>query len=280
MANQKPSNLLVPMISEKKGILWDMKANYLSEKKEVYFNKALLSVSQDENLIKLAQTKPGALSLFNCISNALQMGLQVGAQIPQCYIVPMGAKAILIPTAEGLKSIALSEPPVLKSFVVRAVYEGEKFNLNFASGEVTHEIDMKTQRGDLAGVYCMITDLQDNKTAEYMPRSELEKVRDTHSTSFIRTKKGPWKDDFDMMCLKTATKRFLKPWAALKEGLQMAIIDDDEFAQNGDIEDRASDILDGAIEVESTVEMSAEEDPKEETPESFSFSDSKPEDKF
>lgn len=274
-------NMLIPLIKEKKETLWDIRASYITEHKDIYFNKALLSVSQNAELLKLSQTKPGAQSLFMCISNALQMGLQVGAQIPQCYIVPMGPTATLIPTAEGLRSIALSKPPVLKSFIVRAVFEGENFSLDFTSGEVSHTINLKTVRGPLAGVYCMITDLDGNKSAEYMPRSGIEKIRDTHSTYYIRTKKGPWVNDFEMMCLKTATKRFLKPWAALKEGLKMAIIqDEDEAPDNRDIEDRAASILDDAIETEAVIE----DEPvnKEESPDTGfkGFGNSKPKDKF
>jgi|GEM_PF-4343088 len=283
MANQKKSeNQLFALVEQKKSSLWEIKASFLNEKQDVYFNRALLSISQNNDLMALARTKPGATSLFMCISRALQMGLQIGGQIPQAYIVPMKNTATLIPTADGFKFIALSDPPILKRFTVRAVYEGEKFNLNFATGEVTHEIDYKTKRGRLMGVYAMLVELDGTSIAEYMPVADIEKIRDTHSIYFKNFKKGPWVDDFDMMCLKTAAKRFLKPYAALKEGINLeSFLKDEDGPDERLIEDRASSILDDAIEAEAIVEMNAEaEKPKQDKQNDFKFGNSQPEDKF
>jgi len=286
MGEKKQENQLFAMVKTKQSDLWQIKAGFLKEKEEVYFKRALLTIAQDKNLLALTKTKPGAQSLFMCLSTALQMGLQIGGQIPQAYIVPMKDTATLIPTADGFKFIVLSDPPVLKSFVIRAVYEGEKFSLNYATGEVRHEIDMKTKRGELMGVYGMITELDGTKTAEYMPRGEIELIRDRHSVYFSKFKKGPWKDDFVMMCIKTAAKRFLKPYAALKEGLNIEAFlkeeSDNGNNNNGDIQDRACSIVDDVIEADATVEMSAEaekpENGNDKQPD-FKFGD-QPEDKF
>jgi phage RecT family recombinase len=275
MSQQK--NEFFALVEKKKADLWEVKANYLQEKQEVYFKRALLAVAQDKNLLALSKTKPGAQSLFMCISRSIQMGLQIGGQIPQAYLVPMKDTATLIPTAEGYKFIALTDPPVLKSFIVRAVCEGEKFSLNYVTGEVDHSMDFKTKKGQLIGVYCLITDLKDNKLSEFMSREDIEKIRDTHSRAWkaylnkkISADKCPWLNDFEMMALKTATKRFLKPYAALKEGLAMALAVENEGDVKPDtrpIESRAESILDDAIEVDATVEKPAEEEkPKEEKP--------------
>lgn len=268
-------NELFALVESKQNELWEIKANFLKEEQSVYFKRALLYVSQNSDLMKITKGA-GAKSIFNCISNALQMGLKLGGQIPHAHIVPMKETATLIPTADGYKFIALTDPPVLKSFIVRAVYDGEKFSLNYTTGEVNHEIDYKTKRGDLMGVYCMITELDGVKKAEFMYLDDINHIRNTYSPTWkaVKAKKlsenyCPWLTDPVMMALKTATKRFLKPYASLKEGLLWALSLQEETPEqdNRPIESRAGSILDDAIEVDATVEMTAEaEKPEEKKP--------------
>lgn len=252
MAENK--NALIVMTETKKMSLWDMKASYLPNiDMDVYFKRALITVLENKDLAALSKTEAGALSILKCIGKAVQMGLQIGGNIPQAYVVPFKDGASLIPTAEGYRFICLSEnEPVLRGFAVRAVYDGEDFSLDYGSGTVKHTYDGKTKRGKLIGVYCQIEDLSGAKKVEYLPREEIERIRDAHSRYYSATQKGPWKDDFDAMCLKTAAKKFLKPYAAMKEGLAMALaVDDgDPVRDNRPISDRVADALDGVIDAE------------------------------
>lgn len=254
MAEQKKqTNALITMIDAKREGLWNLKASYLPKiNQEVYFKRALITVMESKELAALAKTEIGALSILKAIGKALQMGLQIGGNIPQAYIVKFGETAGLIPTAEGYRFICMADPdPVLKNFSVRAVYDGEDFSLDYGTGTVKHAYNGKG-RGKLIGVYCQIEDLNGNRKVEYMPREEIERIRDTHSKYFINFKKGPWKDDFDAMCLKTAAKKFLKPYAAMKEGLAMALaVDDGEpVRDNRPIQSRVGDQLDDVLDAE------------------------------
>jgi recombination protein RecT len=255
MAEQKKStNALITMIDAKREGLWNLKASYLPNiNQEVYFKRALITVMENKDLAALAKTEIGAVSILKAIGKALQMGLQIGGNIPQAYIVKFGEQAILIPAAEGYRFICTAEPdPVLRDFSVRAVYDGENFSLDYGSGTVKHTYDGKTKRGKLIGVYCQIEDLNGNRKCEYMTRDEIEKIRDTHSRYFVSTGKGPWKDDFDAMCQKTAAKKFLKPYAAMKEGLAMALaVDDGEpVTDTRPVQDRVGDHLDSVLDAE------------------------------
>jgi len=259
MAEQKPKNALISIIDVKKESLWGLKASYLPKiNQEVYFKRALITVMENKDLAAMSKTDAGAMSVLQAIGRALQMGLQIGGNIPQAYIVPFKdrdgvQRASLIPTAEGYRFICTAEPdPVLRDFDVRAVYDGEDFSLDFSSGSVRHSWDGKTKRGKLIGVYCKIEDLNGNRKVEYMTREEIERIRDTRSKFYINFKKGPWADDFDAMCLKTAAKKFLKPYAAMKEGLAMALAVDDGDPGRDDrsISDRVGDQLDGVLDAE------------------------------
>jgi phage RecT family recombinase len=263
MAEQK--NALITMVEAKKMSLWDMKASYMPNiNMDVYFKRSLITVLENKDLAAISKTESGALSILKCIGKAVQMGLQIGGNIPQAYIVPFKESAALIPTAEGYRFICLSEnDPVLRSFAVRAVYDGEDFSLDYGAGTVRHTYNGKG-RGKLIGVYCQIEELSGVKRVEYIPREEIEKIRDTHSRYFSATGKGPWKDDFDAMCMKTAAKKFLKPYAAMKEGLAMALaVDDgDPVRDNRPITDRVGDALDGVIDAEFEPETPEKKEPE------------------
>jgi len=224
------SNNLIVKLNEKKNALWELKANHLSEEKEIYFKRALVSIMHTEGLNGLISTEKGASSILYCISQALQMGLQLGGHIPQAHIVPYKDKAELVPTAEGYKFIALCEPKIIKDFHVRSVHENEKFEIDYAENTVQHSYDGKKPKGQLVGVWARIVDLRGNKIIEYMARHEIEEIRNNHSKSYQAyvAKKIPkqlcaWETDFNQQAMKTAVKRFLKPFVSLKEGLQMSM---------------------------------------------------------
>jgi phage RecT family recombinase len=254
MAEQKKqTNALITMIDAKREGLWNLKASYLPKiNQEVYFKRALITVMESKELAALAKTEIGALSILKAIGKALQMGLQIGGNIPQAYIVKFGETAGLIPTAEGYQFICTTEPDqILKSFDVRAVYDGEDFAIDYSAGTVKHTFS-GGKRGKLSGVYCRCEDMDGNKMVGYYTREDLERVRDTKSRYFMSTKKGPWLDDFDAMCKKTAAKNFLKPFSSKKEGLAMALaVDDGEpVRDNRPIQSRVGDQLDDVLDAE------------------------------
>lgn len=272
---EKSKNALVAMTDEKRRSLWDLRASYLPNiNQEVYFKRALLTVLDNKDLAAMARSDLGALSILKCIGKALQMGLQIGGTIPQAYIVPCKDKsgvqnAVLIVTAEGYQFLATMDPdPVLRSFAARPVYDGEDFSLDYGSGTVRHTYDGKTRRGKLIGVCCQVEETNGTKKVEYMPREEIERIRDAYSRSFAAYGKGPWKDEFDAMCKKTAAKKFLKPYAAMKEGLAMALaVDDGDPARDSrPISDRVGDRLDDIIDAELVSGPEPEKAPAPENP--------------
>jgi recombinational DNA repair protein RecT len=207
--------------------------------------------------------------------------LQIGGVIPQAYIVAMptkdGMKPTLIPTVDGYRFVALSDPPILKDFFISAVYEKEVesgFRIDMPNGKVEgHFVFLGPDRGKMIGVYAILTHLDNTKTAQWMPIQDIENVRNHHSPSWKAYKndkmsadKCAWVTDADMMAIKTAGKRFLEPYVALKEGLQMVLNIDEDDTTNGaqeqdkrPIVDRVGDRLDDIIETTAKVEMTAEE---------------------
>ena len=96
-------------------------------KKETYFNRALVEIFNDNKLVEMTKTPAGAKSIFDGIKKALTMGMQIGGATPHCYLVPMKDKVTFVPTFDGYKFIALSEPnPVLGGIVIRCMKKKPK----------------------------------------------------------------------------------------------------------------------------------------------------------
>ena len=259
---------LTKIIDNKKDELWKIKAPYLTEGQEIYFKRALINIFSDKTLAAMAKTEKGAESIFLCISKALQMGLQIGGQIPQAYILPFENFVSLSPTADGYRFIALSKPAVLKDIRIQIVYEGDDCKIDSFAGEVKHEINITNKKRNLIGIYAVITKLNGDKYADFMSRGDIEYIRDNWSK---QAKGKAWMKSFDQMALAKATKKFLKPFAALKEGLKMAIAsseDEENLCQPEDRTENINDNLENIINSdedreEEVVEEITEEEKKE-----------------
>lgn len=296
----KLQNQLITLVDSKKKEIWEMRAPCLTAGQELYFRRALNNIMDIPQLVELSRTESGALSIFRALTYALQMGLQVGGQIPQAYIVPKKIKgelkAVLMPTMGGYKFIALSDPPVLKDFYINAVYEKEVvegFHIDMPTGTVTgHHAYLRGDRGKMIGVYAILTSVAGNKTAKWKPIEDILKIRNEKSDSYKAFKDGKmskencaWETDFDMMAIKTAGKSFLKTYAGDKEGLAMALAVEDETTPSvvpADIDDRVNGCLDAVIEnTENITEISAETPPESSIEDSGDiFGQSQAEDKF
>ena len=236
------------IINNKKETLWLAKSSCLSDKKEAYFARATMNIMANEDLAKIANTEPGALSILIAIGKALQVGVQIGGIVPQAHLIPFGNNVELCVTAEGYKFIALSDPPILKDFYLGVYYEGDSLSINEGTGEVDHKTGLTDKKRRLMGVYCKLTELNGSKRAKYMSRGEIEEVRD----KFSKQPNGKaWIGSFDQMAVKVAGKRFLKPYTALKEAFMMLEeMEEDSPPDNRGIEDRCDDILTNAIPVD------------------------------
>jgi phage RecT family recombinase len=258
--------LLTQQIEKKKNELWQIKASYLNEQQEVYFKRALVNIFENEDMAKMASTTAGAKSIFLCISKALQMGLQIGGQIPQAYILKFFCKksncdqAVLAPTAEGYKFIALSDPAVIKSINVKVVHEGDDCKINAITGEIEHQIPVISDKREMVGIYGIITELDGRKHADYISKGEIEEIRDNWS-KYPDSK--AWTKSFEQMAIAKATKRFLKPYAALKEGLAMALSLDEvqpDIEQDQEIKNRVGSTLDKIIDTDIIDEKNTKKD--------------------
>jgi recombinational DNA repair protein RecT len=240
--------------------LWDLRPSHLRIGKELYFRLALMDVMKDNKLLSFANSEKGAKSIFKCISEALQIGLLFGSHIPHCYIIGFDSKkgptCSLIISAEGYKYIALKH--VLSDIQINIVYEGEKFKIDYANNNIIHEWDSPTELGKIVGVCGILIpkEFRSPKKVEFISIKKIHEIRDNYSKAYARDKaekrKGIWDMSYEEMILKTAAKKFLKPFSSIKEGEELAKVFNMEDDQNddNDIGDRMSDKLDNIIDVD------------------------------
>jgi recombinational DNA repair protein RecT len=228
-----------------------------------WMQRAIISVVNDDNpkVRECLQTRVGQMSVIKCFEEAATMGLQLGGQFKHAHITAFDGKAELIVDQNGLKFMTChGHGAVLRDIVIRRVYEGEQFRIDFADNAVVHSYDGKAERGKLVGVYGILTKLDSEKVVEYMTRTEALHIRDHHSRGYAafkagRTKDNFWHSDEDAAIEKTAAKKFLRPFAAKSEGISM-FYSNEESDDEGDsyqpaprdVSDRMSGHLDAKVE--------------------------------
>lgn len=244
---------LSTFVQSKMPDIWTRRSKSLNIDMQVYTERAILSIWENEQLQKVAKSDVGLAKIMMCINNAAMMGLQFGGQFPQCEIIGYegknGSEVFLNIRPSGYKHMVKNtDNPILKDFTIRAVYEGEEFSIDFAKADVKHTYDGKKKKGQLIGVYGIMEELNGTKNADYMTREQIEYIRDHYSKYYGKYKAGPWVDSFDKMAIKTAAKQFLKPYAEEKEGREIMLALQEE--QEPDVTIRAVNRLSSIIDAD------------------------------
>lgn len=139
------------------------------------------------------------------------LGLEIG---DQAYLVPYSGDANLIIGPRGLIALAYRSAFVRSlhvGIVFRADVEAKLFTYNLGNGDISHE---KATHGRRSGgtpeqlithAYCIVHTTTGGRFAEVLTAEDIGYYR-----SFSKASKGPWFDNFEGMCRKTAIKRGLE----------------------------------------------------------------------
>jgi recombinational DNA repair protein RecT len=247
----------------------------IREAGDLWKSRAFLYVANNENLMEVIGSRKGIYSVVKCWEKAATMGVWFGGQFPMAHLVPFKDKggtkqAELIITADGYKHTAKHGPqPVIRDLQYGVVRDGDSITIDQTEGKVHHVMDPLKPRGKVLGVWGIITQIDGREVACWMSYGDIIKIRDTHSIKWKYDKSGPWLDDEEMMCVKTAIKRFLRSYAAEAEGLaQMYAEGNDEYIPpeppSREVSERVSKRMGEVVEADFTA--GAPEPPAAETP--------------
>lgn len=140
----------------------------------------------------------------------MHLGLEFG---DQAYAVPHKGQAGLIIGPRGLITLAFRSGFV-KSIEARAVFDGDFFEYNLGDPsfirhrkamEGRRPVNPKMTEQAISHVYVIIETTTEGKTREVLTWEDIKYYR-----SFSKASSGPWFDNFEGMCRKTAIKRGLE----------------------------------------------------------------------
>lgn len=182
---------------------------------------ALTEVRRNPKLARCEQT-----SLLAAVFQCAQLGLEPGTSLGHAYLIPYGSEVQFQIGYRGMIDLARRSGQI-HSIDAHAVYEGDEFQCELGLDSIlSHRPDWgnpnRSNPEKLLFAYA-VAKLKDGGTQfRVMSRTELEAVR-------ARSKgggSGPWKTDFEAMCLKTVVKRLFK-WLPISVEMSRAIHQDD-----------------------------------------------------
>lgn len=176
------------------------------------FAKALPKHINVDKFVRVAQTavqmNPDLLAadrrtLYAACTRAAQQGLLPDGR--EGAIVTYGNKAQWMPMVGGIMKLVRNSGEIT-TWSVQAVYERDSFDYQLGDDERIVHKPALSNRGNLVGVYSIVTMKGGEKSREFMSVDEVNAIR-TRSRS---GNGGPWKTDFAEMAKKTVVRRHSK----------------------------------------------------------------------
>ena len=174
-------------------------------------------------------------SIEEAVMNIAGIGLSLNPALQHAALIPRraGDKKTYCnfdPMYRGLIKLA-TDGGTIKAIQAAAVYEEEVHAGNFkmtrgTDPQVLHTVDplmKKESMGEIVGCYCVADVAGGMKHTSWMPIDEILEIRE-RSEAWKAGNKGPWKTDFQEMCVKTVIKRARKQWPIGNERLDRAIL--------------------------------------------------------
>lgn len=170
-------------------------------------------------------------SLLGCVLTSAQLGLEPSI-MGSCYFIPYKGVASFQIGYKGLIDLACRRGEVL-SIVAKEVRDGDYFHYEYGRSETLKHIPApNVNRGEIEYFYAYANLKNGGFVFDVMHISEIEKIRDTYSTSYQYDKKGSiWAKHFESMCIKTVIKRLIK-YLPISVETQSAIANDETIRKD------------------------------------------------
>ncbi|MGK3995014.1 recombinase RecT [Sorangium sp. So ce1024] len=186
----------------------ELEALFPQDGKAIVNRMASVAVSQFRKLAAMSQYPVDIPSLVDSITHAAQLGLEIIGD--QAYLVPYKGKIQLIVGPGGLITLGHREGIAV---CARCVFAGDDFDYDLGANWVRHKKAEKRRVSrdpwdDITHAWAKITrapvvpGAQPVETIEVLTKEDLAYYR-----SFSKADKGPWIDNPEGMCRKTAIKR-------------------------------------------------------------------------
>lgn len=149
-------------------------------------------------------------SIQNAVVNVASIGLSLNPATKHAYLVPRDGNAILDISYKGLVRLATDCGGIQWAKAMLVHECDKKFEMHGIDKIPTHDynaFDTNRVLANVIGGYCVAKLSDGTYMIDTMPRSELDKVKDTS-----KAKNGPWKTWPTEMMKKSLIKRASKSW--------------------------------------------------------------------
>lgn len=147
-------------------------------------------------------------SIFRCVVQSVELGLEPGSALGEGYLVPYGNQCKFIPGYRGLIALAYRSGQV-RSVSAFCVYQGDKFEFELGlNPKIVHVPDTSGDKDQklITFAYCVIQLKDGGLVYDVMSRAEVDAIR----ARSMAGNSGPWVTDFAEMARKTVVRRCLK----------------------------------------------------------------------
>ena len=151
-------------------------------------------------------------SILNAVINVARTSITLNTVMRLAYLIPRKNKCVLEFSYMGLVAM-LRDNNCIKSISAHIVYGDEEFEYNIGENKIIHKPvyarnESEHNKRQIIGCYSRATLLNDEKSFEFMPMWEIEKVKRLSESS--NSKFSAWNTWQDEMIKKTDIKRHFK----------------------------------------------------------------------
>jgi len=194
----------------------------------------LLAANRQPKILQCTQE-----SVLRAVMGASELGLDISGTLGEAYLVPYGQECQLIIGYKGLAKLARQSGEV-KRIEAEVVYQHDRFDFEKGTTLRLSFSPNLGERGNPIGAYALVEFVDGGIQTEWMPASEIAKVRRVSKASGA----GPWKEWTDEMWKKTAFRRLAKWLPLSSEKFTRAVeLSDAEFEISAH---RSAELSDGA----------------------------------
>jgi len=116
-------------------------------------------------------------SIYTSVLYILHLGLEIGGHAGQAYLIPYNGKCTPMVGAQGKIELAYRSGSIdaIRSAVV---YENDRFDLDLATGEISHRPALRGGRGDILGTWAGIwVSGRPDPIIEWFAEEDFNKIR-------------------------------------------------------------------------------------------------------
>ena len=188
-----------------------------------FVEMANLAILRDMSLLT-CNRKSLLLAILWCAQQNLEPGVEDGA-----WLIPFKGIVVPVPAYKGLIKRA-AETESVHDVQPFPVFANDTFEYGLGLNPYIDHKPPKlgAARGELIGVYVIITMPDMSKRFWVMDRADVEAIRNSSAAYKAKPNEGPWHDWFDKMAMKTVIKQGLK-YIPVKAPLRDLLYDDNKL---------------------------------------------------